>query len=81
MQPLLRQHWQEPKIQRLQWRASLRRQGRLRVGLSRAMKVVVLATQVGHCESDLIVECEVGLILIFSSQLVAVVSEGTYPVM
>ncbi len=48
-------------------------------GLSSAKTVVVVAIQVGHYESDLIVEREVGLILIFSAQWVAVVSEVTYP--
>jgi hypothetical protein len=35
------------------------------IGLSSAKTVVVLAIQGGHCESDLIVKCEVGLIMIF----------------
>ncbi len=50
------------------------------IGLSSARNAVVLVNQVGHCESDLIVKCEVGLILIFSAQRVAVASEVTYPV-
>ncbi len=50
------------------------------IGFSSAKNVVVLAIQVGHRESDHIVKCRVGLILIFSAQWVAVASKVTYPV-
>ncbi len=50
------------------------------IGISSAKAAVALATQVGHCKSDLMAKGEVGVILIFSAQWVAVASEMTFPV-